>query len=129
MSMMNPLGLIASFLYPFVFLKSGVAEDEFKTQVRAMMISFIWITATSFILTVLTFFDKRVRNKLESEPLLEGKSKKPTRIMAQIKQLMKDRAYVGMLLACSVAFGSFGGFGVSVNFLVSVWGYDEVRSG
>ena len=31
-----------------------------------------------------------------------------------------------MLFACSIVFGSFGGVGVAVNFLLTVWGYDQV---
>jgi hypothetical protein len=32
-----------------------------------------------------------------------------------------------MLLASAIVFGSFGGVGVAINFIMTVWGYDDVR--
>ena len=122
---MNPLGLIFSFLYPFIFVDTKAEEIQFKKQVQTMMISLVGVTALWLILTIMTFFENESQ---DSQGLLstEAEPKKIPEMISQIKILLKDKAYLGMLLACSIAFGSFGGFGISVNFLLSVWDYDEV---
>lgn len=44
----------------------------------------------------------------------------------QIRVLSRDKSYVTMFLAAGVAYGCFSGVQFSVNFIVSVWGYEEV---
>jgi hypothetical protein len=52
---------------------------------------------------------------------------KPVPIMDQVRVLVKDKPYMGMCLSASIVFGSFGGSGVAINLVMSVWGFDEVN--
>jgi hypothetical protein len=129
---MNPIGVIMSIIYPFLFVDPDAEASVIKTQVFKMMVSFALISGSLLVLSMLTFFENTDKNKalsgtdetildLNGSPIVD---KIP--IKAQVKVLFRDKTYMGMLLSAAIVFGSFGGVGVGINLVMAVWGYDEV---
>lgn len=134
MSLMNPIGIIGSFIFPFVFVDPDADIPELKTQIYNMMFGFTAVTVSWLIITIVSYFENTHKkalahlvdktSRLQEESFEEPEEEAEVPIMKQISTLLHDKSYIGMLLASSIVFGSFGGVGVAVNFLLTVWGYD-----
>ena len=59
MSLMNPIGIIGSFIYPFFFVDTDSTNSQIKTQVELMMFSFAIISAVWLVLSLFTFFENK----------------------------------------------------------------------
>lgn len=134
---MNPIGMILANFYPFLFLQlENTTYKKQKIEVFNYLTSYMLVSCLWFILAISSFYQRDQRfddDSLDEEKMKiiqeEKEVEKFTKIdfRTQIKVLTRDRSYVGMFLAAGVAYGCFSGVQFSVNFIVSVWGYEEVR--
>ena len=64
MSLMNPIGIIGSFIFPFFFVDPDAGIPAIKAGVYNMMVGFTVITAIWFILTLVSFFENNHKKAL-----------------------------------------------------------------
>lgn len=138
--MMNPLGMILANFYPFLFLQvEGTTYKKQQIQIFNYLSSYMLMTFLWFILAISSFFQKNQRfdddtpeeqSVWEANQELELELEQFDRVdfMTQVRILMKDRSYLAMLFAAGFTYGCFTGFQFSINFIVSVWGHEEVGS-
>lgn len=95
------------------------------------MVSCLWLVLviSSFYQRGQNFDDDTLDEERLKELEREKEVEKFTRIdfRTQIRVLRNDKTYVAMFLAAGIVYGCFSAIQFSVNFIVSVWGYEEVR--
>lgn len=56
---MNPIGIIASFVYPFAFVDPDDEESDVRNEVFLLMASYVIICLVYFVLVLTSFFDRK----------------------------------------------------------------------
>lgn len=105
-----------------------------------MMLTFAIIAGSWLLLSIFTFYEngqrphekkkaKKERESLDSLTTKEDSTiskRNHVSVREQVKILIADKCYISMFLAAGIVFGSFGGIGVAINLVMSVWGYNEL---
>lgn len=64
MSLMNPIGIIGSFIFPFFFVDPDAEVPALRTQIFNMMMGFTAVTALWLVLTIVSFFENTHKKAL-----------------------------------------------------------------
>jgi Na+/melibiose symporter-like transporter len=130
---MNPIGLIVSTFLPFIFIKPESSRHDLKIQVFNYLTSYMLISAVWFVLIIASYSSDDDDDELDEEEQRKAKEEKEINefekldFKTQVKILAHDRAYVGMFLAAAISYGCYTAMQFTLNFIVSVWGYEEAR--
>lgn len=142
MSVMNPLGVMASFVFPFIFIKDSSSNEIVKEQVFKLFLTTVLIGGTIFLMILIFFHDNESYLKKHKKELKENNSKSDLSeksefsddsfeekipFSKQLKTVFGDLCYFFMFISGSLIFGTLGGTANTLNVIVSIWGYEQVK--
>lgn len=64
MSLMNPIGVIGSFIFPFFFVDPDADIPDLRNQVYNMMLGFTGVTSLWLLLTLVSYFENSHKKAL-----------------------------------------------------------------
>lgn len=128
--------ILANF-YPFLFLEvEGTTYKKQQVQIFNYLTSYMLMTFLWFIMAISSFFEKgqhfdesfthQTIKECTEDADLENSDQMD--FIMQVRILIRDLSYMTMLLSAGLTYGCFTGYQFSINFIVSVWGHEEVQS-
>ena len=146
----NSLGVILSFLYPFIFVRGKVNDITRKQQILLYLSSQAIVCGVLFLVILLFFFERAGKLKAISKRTTRMKQAKlkagedPLQpapyntkyfdikgnllFAVQIRYLLKDGAYIMMFVVAGTLVSLLSAVGTTLNSIVSIWGYPQVSS-
>lgn len=122
---MAPLGIMVSFLVPFVFIHSDHEDTQvIRGQVGNFFTFHTALAGFMFITSVLFFHENQANDGDNNED--EDNEDSNVSVSNQLSNLFKDPPYVTLLIGFGVINASLGGLSAVLSPIVAVWGYEEV---
>lgn len=120
---MNPLGIMMSFLTPFIFVDPKHEEmSVIRSQVKDFFTFHSALAGFMFFTTLFFFHENKANKEMKEEE--EGVK---ISIGSQLKTLFSDSTYICLLLSFAIVNASLGGISAVLSPIVAVWGHDEVK--
>jgi hypothetical protein len=122
LSVANIIGTAAGFLLPPLFVDAGSSNETIKVQFTTLLLFEFFITLIPLTLVLLWFDEK------PPTPVSVGSTVNNIEYFTAIKQLFRDRRFLGLNYAFGTVMGSFCIYGSIMDNILDCYGFtpDEV---